>query len=88
MAAIHQAPSRLRITTPPADISRTMIPQVSRITGVSHPLRRRGNTLVTRSRFARNSDGTNVLCSFPCGSGILHMYEVSGSPQAGDVGFR
>jgi hypothetical protein len=72
MAAIHQAPSRLRTTTPPAEISRTIIPQVSRITGVSHPLLRRGNTQVTRWRFARNLDGTNVLCSFPRESGILN----------------
>jgi hypothetical protein len=71
MAAIHQAPSRLRITTPPADISRTIIPQVSRITGVSHPRPRRGNTQVTLRRFARNSNGTNVLCTFAHESGIL-----------------
>jgi hypothetical protein len=71
MAAIHQAPPRLRITTPPAEISRTIIPQVSRITGVSHPRRGRGNTQVTLWHFARNSNGTNVLCTFAHESGIL-----------------
>jgi hypothetical protein len=71
MAAIHQTASRFRTTTPPAEISRTIISQVSRITGVSHPQQGRGNTQVIGRCFARNSHGTNVLCTFAHESGIL-----------------
>src|SRR5271169_396907 len=47
MAAIHQAPSRLRITTPPADISRTIVGKLAGLQELVILTRRRGNTRVT-----------------------------------------
>src|SRR5579871_232308 len=80
ITATHQRPSCRLITTPPAEISRTIQSQLSRITGLRHPLMQ-GNPQVTSAAPLRNLDGTKVDCTPRRKNGIL-IIDTRGRPAS------